>query len=563
MDHTKGPKRVMTRLANGFRAFGIVVVLATWPVGGMAQDTGADSPTYGDVKRRLDQHLGESAGSLPEIQRSLGYLEQRILDAVETIEALRSENNAQRQAIKGLEDELAQVSAERGAAMRQQAEQIKELTQSLADARSEAETTRAELDSVKSELDAANVSRDALTAKVAALEQSLVDAKSESEKAARESAARIAALETRLAEQTAEADRLRTALATLESELKQVVENRDNLQAESGDLRADLKSAEAERQSAVSTLETRIQELADTLALERAEAGEIRGDLEKTQQDLLATIGVRDRLVAEMKSLQTDLASAWDKATAAELERNRTATDAQQERSRFEARLNESRQALETEKTVSETALNKVDLLNRQIAALRDQIGALGEALDASEAKNRDQKVQIASLGKRLNEALATKVAELARYRSEFFGKLRAVLGERQDVRIVGDRFVFQSEVLFGSGEAELGIEGREQLRRFAMSLREVSEVIPEDVDWILRVDGHTDRRPIATPRFPSNWELSTARAVSVVKFLIAEGIPARRLVAAGFGDLHPLDERDDEIAYRRNRRIEFKLTQR
>ena len=184
-------------------------------------------------------------------------------------------------------------------------------------------------------------------------------------------------------------------------------------------------------------------------------------------------------------------------------------------------------------------------------------------ALEVSEAKQAERNVQIADLGKRLNVALASKVAELARYRSEFFGRLREVIGERADIRIVGDRFVFQSEVLFASGSAEIGADGKRQLAQLGTTLLDVASRIPADLEWVLRIDGHTDKLPIRTTEFPSNWELSTARAVAVVKQLIAAGVPANRLAAAGFGQYHPLDDHDDEISYRRNRRIEIKLTER
>ncbi len=175
-----------------------------------------------------------------------------------------------------------------------------------------------------------------------------------------------------------------------------------------------------------------------------------------------------------------------------------------------------------------------------------------------SSRKRRSQ-----DLGKRLNAALARKVQELSRYRSEFFGRLRVVLGNRPDIRVVGDRFVFQSEVLFASGSAELGKEGQEQMARLAATLKSIAAKIPPEVDWVLRVDGHTDDVPISTARFPSNWELSTARAISVVKFLISQGIPPGRLAAAGFSEFQPLDTKEDEISRRRNRRIEMKLDQR
>ncbi len=170
--------------------------------------------------------------------------------------------------------------------------------------------------------------------------------------------------------------------------------------------------------------------------------------------------------------------------------------------------------------------------------------------------------MEITNLGARLNVALASKVQELARYRSEFFGRLREALGERPDVQIVGDRFILQSEVLFETGASELEAGGQEQLRTLAGTVSEIAKVIPPDIDWVLLVEGHTDKRPIKSARFPSNWELSTARATSVVKFLIESGVPANRLAAAGYGEFQPLDSNDDEIGYRRNRRIELKLTQ-
>jgi chemotaxis protein MotB len=171
--------------------------------------------------------------------------------------------------------------------------------------------------------------------------------------------------------------------------------------------------------------------------------------------------------------------------------------------------------------------------------------------------------VEIAALGQRLNAALASRVQELARYRSEFFGRLREALGDQPDIRIVGDRFVFQSEVLFETGSAELEAEGQAQLRRVADVLKDVARRIPPDIDWILQVEGHSDRIPIATPLYPSNWELSSARAMSVVRLLIEQGIPAAKLSAAGFGEFHPIGAGNDAAALRRNRRIEIKLTQR
>lgn len=211
----------------------------------------------------------------------------------------------------------------------------------------------------------------------------------------------------------------------------------------------------------------------------------------------------------------------------------------------------------------AQAAQDQVIQLNAQIALLNEQLARLNAALEASEKKAADQQVQIVNLSQRLNEALASKVEQLARYRSEFFGRLREVLGNRQDIRVVGDRFVFQSEVLFASASAEIGTGGQEQLMQLANALLEIASTIPPEIDWVLRIDGHTDKRPIATAEFRSNWELSTARAISVVRFLIANGVPANRLAAAGFGEYQPIDNGQDEAALARNRRIELKLDQR
>ncbi len=218
---------------------------------------------------------------------------------------------------------------------------------------------------------------------------------------------------------------------------------------------------------------------------------------------------------------------------------------------------------LAKEKDLSAEALSKVDLLNQQLLALRRQIGALNEALEASEKKDKDSQTVIKDMGSRLNAALALQVQELQRYRSDFFGRLRTALADRKDIRVVGDRFVFQSEVLFPSGQAAMSVEGLAAIDQLAAAIVDLERQIPAEVAWALQVDGHTDARPIGNPQFPSNWELSTARASSVVKYLITRGVPARRLVAAGYGEFAPLEEGATEDVLRRNRRIELKLTNR
>src|SRR5207237_10175876 len=227
-------------------------------------------------------------------------------------------------------------------------------------------------------------------------------------------------------------------------------------------------------------------------------------------------------------------------------------------------RANQLNKALDSEKQVSSRALAQIEVLTQQISALRRQLAALEEALDASETRDKESQSKIADLGQRLNVALAQRVQELSRYRSEFFGRLRAILGNRPDIRIVGDRFVFQSEVFFDTGQALLLPEGRAELDKLATALIDLDKQIPPEIAWVLRVDGHTDVRPIInSPVFKSNWELSSARAISVVQYLISLGVPAQRLVAAGFAEFQPLDTAQTEDAYKRNRRIELKLTER
>jgi chemotaxis protein MotB len=218
---------------------------------------------------------------------------------------------------------------------------------------------------------------------------------------------------------------------------------------------------------------------------------------------------------------------------------------------------------LDKQKNISAEALSKVDLLNQQLVALRRQIAALNDALEASEKKGAESDKTIKDLGARLNTALAQQVQELKRYRSDFFGRLRELLKNRNDIRVVGDRFVFESEVLFPSGSATLTPEGMAAMDQIAEAIVELQKEIPPDINWALQINGHTDARPISKAEFPSNWELSTARASSVVKYLVSRGVPADRLVAAGYAEFQPVDNGNTEEAYQKNRRIELKLTNR
>ena len=324
------------------------------------------------------------------------------------------------------------------------------------------------------------------------------------------------------------------ARESLSSQLSSLTDERDRLSSQISALAEERDSLSARLDDAVSTSNQVSGELEDAYKTIEADKEKIEAQL----AELAILKSLRDDLRAQLAASQDSLSSA------------------EEDRQRLAGQLSE-------QETLTEEAQVAAELLNRQILALRQQLAQLSEALDVTEAKNKEQEVQIADLGRRLNVALATKVQELARYRSEFFGRLRQVLGDRPDIQVVGDRFVFQSEILFESGSAALGSDGRVQMSRLADTLIEIARDIPDEIDWVLRVDGHTDRRPIATPEFPSNWELSTARAISVVRFLIDEGVPARRLAATGFGEFQPIDTGRDEVALRRNRRIELKFTQR
>jgi len=226
-----------------------------------------------------------------------------------------------------------------------------------------------------------------------------------------------------------------------------------------------------------------------------------------------------------------------------------------------QGRVSELTGRLDAEKQISVRALAQVEILNQQLAALRRQLSALEQALDVSEKKDKETQARLSEMGQRLNLALAQRVQELSRYRSDFFGRLRSILGNRPDIRIVGDRFVLQSEVFFDTGQSVLKPEGRAELDKIAAALLELSRQIPDDIAWVLRVDGHTDVRPIGGGR--TNWDLSAARAIAVVQYLISKGMPPQRLVAAGFGEFQPIDPGITEDAYSRNRRIELKLTER
>ncbi len=292
------------------------------------------------------------------------------------------------------------------------------------------------------------------------------------------------------------------------------------------------------KDKALERLNAQIAQLNDLLSLEKLGKLNLEDQLGQMRAGLASAEGERDRV----KGLYDSLAATGNDAAG---------------------RAGELNKALDSEKQISGRALAQIEVLNQQISALRRQLAALESALDASEKKDKESQTRIADLGSRLNVALAQRVQELTRYRSEFFGRLRSILGNRPDIRVVGDRFVFQSEVFFDTGQAQLLPEGRAELDQLADALIDLDKKIPAEIAWVLRVDGHTDVRPISSPQFKSNWDLSAARAISVVQYLVSKGVSPQRLVAAGFGEFQPLDPATTEEAYKRNRRIELKLTER
>jgi chemotaxis protein MotB len=294
----------------------------------------------------------------------------------------------------------------------------------------------------------------------------------------------------------------------------------------------------AGKDTALARLNAQISRLSDLLSLERTGKTSLEAEVAQLRASLSTAEGERDKLRGTVEGAQSS-------------------SDA------GKAEVGKLNSQLDLEKEATARAVAQIEILNQQISALRRQIGALETALGASETKEKESQLHIADLGQRLNVALAQRVQELSRYRSDFFGKLREILGNRPDIRVVGDRFVFQSEVFFDSGAAVLRPEGRAELDKLAGALLDLDKQIPSEINWVLRVDGHTDTRPLSpTSPFKSNWDLSAARAISVVQYLISKGVPPQRLVAAGFGEFQPIDPGTTEEAFSRNRRIELKLTE-
>jgi len=437
------------------------------------------------------------------------------------------------------------------------------------------EARLAELVQLRRDIDALTDVRKGLELDVAEMTTLLREA----EKAKTEAAGEIQRLTALLSAAQEESATLQTQVV----ELDQSETERKSLEEQLAELEALLstnESDQAEQDQQIQELQTQLQEALstkesddDVLAERERRIAELAAQLEATRgrpdiseasfEELRRS---REALLVELSQIR-DRASQLEGRLASEQDRTQLAQRELEDRAIRLAELlrsvGDANQETETERGRARDAVAQIDVLNRQINELRSQLASLEEALDLERTRVEAQKVTIADLGSKLNVALAGKVEELSRFRSEFFGRLREILGSRSGVRVVGDRFVFQSEILFPSGADELETSGEDELRALAQSLREISAEIPSELPWVLQINGHTDRRPIRNANFPSNWELSAARATTVGKFLIRQGIPPERIAVAGFAQYQPLDDRNDEIAYRRNRRIEVKLTTR
>jgi len=500
--------------------------------------------------------------------------------------------------------------------------QVAELAELLALERGGAEELRAALGRGAEEARGAGEARDAARRDLAALGEDatrsaaardalrterdrLAARLSDAELAAAGREARIAALEARLGEaltgaEAAGADTARTLRGLTETRRALAVEQsaREGAERGLGETRAALEAArrelEATRQAAAeldrqgtadrATIEARLSDLARLNDQVRALTA-LRDQAERQAREALARAGDEERRRRDAEGVAAEAGAARDAALAglAEAEGARRsaeggATEAGRARAVAEALAAEAartargeaeaRRAAEARSgeyaRLGESARAQAALLTQQLDALRAELRRVGAALDAQEGQDREKDAQIANLGQRLNAALAARVEELQRYRSDFFGRLRDVLGDRPEIRVVGDRFVFQSEVLFPIGSAELSETGREGIANVTRLLLDIAGRIPEGTNWVLRVDGHADASPIRPgARYATNWELSSARAIAVAQLMIQSGLPSNRVAATAFGEFQPIDGADTPAARARNRRIELRLTDR
>ncbi|WP_375689486.1 peptidoglycan -binding protein [Pseudooceanicola sp. LIPI14-2-Ac024] len=564
-----------------------------------------------------ESQLDELSGELAELARALGMERDRTTRLQADLGTLNAtladaEDQAEAQAalIASLTSERDQVTAD-----------LRTARARITDFESQVAALLAERNDARNQVADLEEARQALISDQEALQLALARAREEIDagaEAARLSAARREALEALIADlrrEAAEADQQNVALsdqvASLQEDLSDEEKARLAEAAAAQALRERLKGAEDELTAMTLALEEQRKRAEDTLTL--LAAARDKGD-DLTAQ-LAAALVTRDETTGRVDSLTDDLEAARAALAAAEAERDALAREidtsdrdeiarqlaaalaaklaAEQaagtrlsEAEQREVLLRQAQKELAEQEALSAESRRKAELLNQQVSQLRSQLGALQAVLDDAKDRDAANRVEMANLGRDLNAALAQAAAEqrrraeleeaerkrleaanedLEKYRSDFFGRLRDLLAEREGVQVVGDRFVFSSEVLFAPAEARLSSEGRDQIANVAALIRDVSAEIPEGIDWILRVDGHTDNVPLTgNAQFADNWELSQARALSVVRFMSEElGIPPERLSANGFGQYQPIAEGDSPEARAQNRRIELKLTER
>ncbi len=523
----------------------------------------------------LSDMLSLERGRSAELRVSISQLNRDLQGATtardtlaQQLSALRVEQTkltADRDSLKSDRDSLAARLADTGlqaqsaqARVTQLQTQVGELARRTEASSQEAATTAAQLADTRRLLADMSKRADASATQLADTQRLLAD----TTKRADTSATQLADTQRQLADTTKRADASSAQLAVTQRQLADTTKRADTTSSQLADTQKRLSEASTKADTSAQQLADTMTQLAEARQLLTAAQSRIQemqqqaAELDRTVKADRATIEARLSDLARMAEQTRALTALRDDLERQAQDAAVRATTEQQRRAAVEAQL-------ANEQKLGDSGRAQIALLNQQVEQLRAQMASVSAALEASEKADKDKDVQIANLGSRLNAALAQKVEELQRYRSDFFGKLRQVLANRPGIQVVGDRFVFQSEVLFPVGSADLSVAGWEQMRALAATLIDISKEIPPDVNWILRVDGHADRQKVQSDRYPSNWELSAARAITVVKLLIASGVPANRLAATGFGDNQPLDPSDAPDAYSKNRRIELRLTDR
>jgi len=500
--------------------------------------------------------------ALSSRDQALDRLNRQVSELADLLALERGQGEELRGRLGRMTEELRAASGARDSALAQ----LGTLRDQQERQGTERDTLRADRDRLAARLADLEASSRGAAGRIASLEERLADALSRAEARGGDAAASVRDLtETRRALATE-----RDALAAARQQLAEQQARAGTAEGQRDRVTTDLATARAELDRTRQALEAMRQQMAALdrqVTTDRATIEARLSDITRLNEQVRALTALRDEMERRAQAALDRAGTQEQARTTAEAQarteaERRAAAEAQ---ARAEAERRTTAEATTGEQArLAESARAQVALLTQQITALRAELSRIAAVLEAEENAGRDKEAQISALGQRLNAALAARVEELQRYRSDFFGRLRDVLGDRPEVRIVGDRFVFQSEVLFPVGSADLSASGTQQLRELSRVLLDVSRRFPADLPWLLRVDGHADRSPLrGTGRYATNWELSSARAIAVAQVLIAEGLPANRVGATAFGDNQPLDQGDSPEALARNRRIELRLTDR